>query len=193
MQKYILKLVLSLILVFELNIIAMAANSQNTGALSIAIKKYKVGNYTGCLQDTQMITKKDPSNTVAYYYMAMSYAQAGKKTDAIDSYAKVLSLKPNIRLSEYALKGKRCLETPEQCNPAQESASDLDAFIASPSVNNLSKSIKKDIEVKNLEQLKEDINKDVELDRYKFKEFKDYTLGEAEEACVCDECKEKHE
>ena len=41
--------------------------------LKSGISKYKNGNYTGCLQELYALTKKDPSNAAAYYYMAMAY------------------------------------------------------------------------------------------------------------------------
>ena len=153
-----------------------------SGALStpvkIAIKKYKVGNYTGCLQDCLAISKKDPSNSIIYYYMAMSYVQAGKKDAAIRSYSRVLSLKPNPKLLEYATTGKRCLETPDKCQletTTPGSSSDVDKFIARPYSDGLSDSVKADFEKKHLETVKQEINNNDDVDGYQLKQFKDYS------------------
>ena len=50
-----------------------------------AIAKYKSGNYSGCLQELFSLTKKDPSNAAAYYYMAMAYTHIDMKNDAIEA------------------------------------------------------------------------------------------------------------
>jgi tetratricopeptide (TPR) repeat protein len=132
----------------------------------IAIKKYKMGNYTGCLQDCQRILLANPTNAFAFYYMGMAYAQAGQKDNAIKCYSVVLSMNPTQKLSEYAETGKRCLETPDKCkleapktNNVQEvNLSDLDKFIASPPSDGLSDSVKKDFEQKHLDAVKNEIN-----------------------------------
>lgn len=153
------------------------AKSSGVSPVKIAIKKYKSGNYTGCLQSCQAIIKSNPSNAVAYYYMAMSYVQAGKKDEAIKAYSKVLSLKPNARLSEYASTGKRCLETPDKCVLATDSGSsispELDKLIAAPFSDGLSDTVKKDFEQKRLDSIKNQINSDKELDDYQFRKLND--------------------
>lgn len=139
--------------------------ASNTGALKIAAKKYQAGNYTGCLQDCQDIISRDPSNAVAYYYMAMSYTQAGKKDKAIEAYSKVLTLKPNAMLASYANTGKKCLETPELCiSDTAASQSDIDKFLASPSTDPLSSTVRKDLEQQQLNVLKEQINSGKDMD-----------------------------
>lgn len=143
-----------------------------TGALSnpvqVAIKKYKSGNYTGCLQDCMNIVAKDPSNAVAYYYMAISYAQAGDKDNAVNSYKTVMDLKPNAKLLEYATTGKRCLETPDQCTPTADPNADpeLDKFIAAPYSDGLSDSVKKGIQKNELSKVKNDVNNGKDIDSY---------------------------
>lgn len=146
-----------------------AKTTSSYSPVKYAIKKYKAGNYTGCLQDCKNIVVHDPSNALAYYYIAMSYAQAGKKTEAISAYSKVLTLKPNSQLFEYATTGKRCLETPDQCHldtssPSADPA--LDAFIASPVNNNLAPSVRAEIEKKHLDAIKNEINGGKDIDAY---------------------------
>lgn len=157
--------------------VTLAGNSSTSGAVSMAVKKYKAGNYTGCLQDCQSIVKRDPSSAVAYYYMAMSYAQAGKKNEAIAAYSKVLGLKTNLTLSEYANRGKTCLETPEKCTAGSGVAngSDLDNFITAPFRDGLSKTVKTEFEKKRIDSIKNEINSGKDLGGYEFQKFRDYT------------------
>lgn len=142
---------------------------------SIAIKKYKRGNYTGCLQDCQNIVQSHGTNAVAYYYMAMSYVQAGKKDEAINAYSMVLSLRPSSQLSEYAQTGKRCLETPDRCRlvtnvvSAPSTTPDIDKLIASPYFE--SPAVRQDLRQKQLNSIKNDINSDKELDDYSFRKL----------------------
>lgn len=147
------------------------AKSRVDNSISIAVKKYKGGNYTGCLQDCKKIVEKKPS-AIAYYYMAMSYVQAEKSQEAIDAYTQALGLHPTAKLAEYATTGKRCLETPDQCNlePASQDPL-LDSFIASPTTNSLSDSVKKDFEQKRLNGIKNEINNGRELDDYTFNQL----------------------
>lgn len=156
---------------------------KKSNSLNIAIRKYKRGNYTGCLQDCQTIVQKNPSNATAYYYLAMSYVQAGKKDEAIKYYSKVLSLKSNPKLLEYATTGKRCLETPDKCSlepTTQNDMSEIDKFIASPPADGLSPAVRKDFQQKRLENVKNEINKDKELDDYNFRKFKDSSQNSPE-------------
>lgn len=147
--------------------------SGNSSAVNTAIKKYKGGNYTGCLQDMQLIVKRDPSNAIAYYYIAMSYAQAGQRDKAIESYQKVLTLKPNNTISNYATMGKRCLESPDKCKEAED-MSDIDKLIAAPLNEVLSPKVKYELEQKRLQSLKDVMNKDKEIDNYELKKFSDF-------------------
>jgi len=154
------------------------AKSTASNPVKVAIKKYKIGNYTGCLQDCQSIVRRDPSNSVAYYYMAMSYVQAGKKDEAIGAYSKVLSLNPKTRLFEYATTGKRCLETPDKCvleETGTVPSTDMDKFIASPSDNVLSDKVKSDLNAKRLNGVKNEINNGKDVDSYELRKFRDYT------------------
>lgn len=154
---------------------AFAYNSSSQ--MRVAIRKYRHGNFTGCLQDCQNIVYHNPSNATAYYYMAMSYVQAGYKNRAIDAYSKVLSMKASPRLAEYATTGKRCLETPDQCHLKSETMTsdnpELDRFIASP--EGLSGSVKSDFQKKRLESIRNKINSGKDFDSYDFRKFRDYS------------------
>lgn len=164
---------------------ALAKTTTSYSPVKYAIKKYKAGNYTGCLQDCQNIVARDPSNTLAYYYIAMSYAQAGKKTEAINAYSKVLTLKPNSQLFEYATTGKRCLETPDQCHVDTSSPSAdpaLDSFIMSPMNNNLAPGVRAEIEKKHLDAIKNEINSGKDVDAYDLRKLNENTTDLKNEA-----------
>lgn len=158
---------------------AVFAANKTGSAVSIAIKKYKRGNFTGCLQDCQRIVTKNPTNSLAYYYMAMSYVQAGRKNEAIIAYTKVLSLKTSTKLYEYASTGKRCLETPEQCqlstDPTMATSPGMDALIASPVRGDVAQSVKNDITQIRLNGIRNKINSGQEMDDYSFRKFKNYS------------------
>ncbi len=180
MKKKLICLTTVIVFLLQLYSCVFAQNNYLSNDLKIAIKKYKTGNYTGCLQDCQNIIKNNPSNPIANYYLAISYVQTGKKDKAIEFYSKVLKLNSGPRLVDYASTGKKCLETPEQCSfnsgsLNQADISELDKFIASPPIDGLSQSVRQDFRQRRLDNLRYDINKDRELDDYSFKKFKDYS------------------
>lgn len=152
------------------------------------IAKYKKGNYTGCLQELFALTKKDPSNAVAYYYMAMAYTHLGSQADAVEAYEKVISLGSNKYLVEYATKGRDCLTGGPACAPPEapkeeEAPSDLDKFINSPYGNGLSPELNLEIKQKQLQNIQETINNKEELDKKdieKIKNFDNKNKSEAE-------------
>lgn len=155
MKKYLIALIA---LVISLGSSAYATEPDLAGA----IKKYKAQNYVGCIQDTEEITKKDPANAVAYYYMAIAYANIGNKEKAVSAYDKVIALSTNLTLVEYARKGSTCLTTPEECKPKNSfSDTELDRFIRSGS--ELSKEATDQLKKIQLEQMKNQINKDADL------------------------------
>lgn len=179
MKKSLLLIAALLIISNQVYTDVFAAATSNSSAVNAAIKKYKNGNYTGCLQDTLNIVSKDNSNAVAYYYMAMSFSKAGKKAEAIKAYGKVLDLKPNSTLFDYATRGKLCLEDPEKCKVPDEST-EMDKMIAAPFGDGLSDGVRKSIEQKQLDAVKTKINSDTEINNYQLKQFKDYSNNRSE-------------
>lgn len=175
MKKQLIYLIAAIFIFAQTACCSFASGSQS--AVKIAAKKYKTGNYTGCLQDCLNIAYRDPSNALAYYYMAMSYAQAGQKDKAVSAYAKVLALKPNAILAEYATTGKRCLETPDKCilddGSTSATSPDLDKMIYAQYTGGLSNSVLKDLDQKQLDNIKNDINNDKEIDDFELKKLND--------------------
>lgn len=177
MKKKFVYFIAGLVVLFQASC-ALASNV--TYPVKLAIKKYKMGNYTGCIQDCQNITEISPTNAIAYYYLAMSYAQAGRKKEAIAAYSKALSLSKDTKLSEYATTGKRCLETPDKCvldtkpnKPNPESETELDKLINKPFTDGLSDSVRKDFEQKHLDSIKNDINNNKDINDYELRKIND--------------------
>ncbi len=77
--------------------------------LQSIIKKYHLSNFAGCMQECEAYVKKNPRDTLGYYYLAMSYAKCGKKEDAISAYEKVISIHDNPMIVKYATNGRNCV------------------------------------------------------------------------------------
>lgn len=131
-----------------------------------AVSKYEAGNYSGCLQELFSLVKKDPSNAVAYYYMAMSYIHVDMKDEAVEAYEKVLALNPNSILYNYAEKGRDCLTDGPKCQAPENAGEqdELDKFISAPYGNGLSPELNGEVKQKELNNIKETINKKEDLE-----------------------------
>lgn len=160
----------------------------NANIKSVAAK-YKAGNYTGCLQELFSLVKKDPSNALAYYYMAMAYTHINLKNEAVAAYEKVIALNPNEYLVDYAVKGRDCLTDGPACKPIEaaptEELSELDKFINAPYGNGLSPELNQEVKQKELTNIKETINQKEILEQQdiqKIKEFDKKKLNSTSEA-----------
>lgn len=145
--------------------------------INSAISKYKNGNYSGCLQELFSLTKKDPSNAVAYYYMALAYTHVDMQDDAIESYEKVIALSPNSYLVDYAVKGRDCLTGGPACQPPEDTGAeedDLDRFIKAPYGNGLSPELNQEVKQKELINIKETINKKDSLETKDLEKIKKF-------------------
>lgn len=153
--------------------------------ISSAVAKYKKGNYSGCLQELFSLTKKDPSNAMAYYYMAMAYTHVDMQAEAIEAYEKVIALNPNTYLSEYATKGKDCLtggptcmpETPEETTASSDEPQDeLDKFINSSYGDGLSKDAESEMKLKELEKIKDTLNSKDKINKQDIEKIKEFDV-----------------
>lgn len=155
--------------------------------LNSAVAKYKHGNYTGCLQELFSLTKKDPSNALAYYYMAMAYTHLDKKDQAVESYEKVIALNPNNYIVEYATKGRDCLTGGPACitdkvenstntefSAEQAEEQKLDKFINAPYGNGLSPELTEELKQKELSKFQKTINKKENLDYQDIEKLKQF-------------------
>lgn len=153
-----------------------------------AIAKYKAENYTGCLQELFSVTKKNPSNALAYYYMAMAYTHLDMQTEAIEAYEKVISLNPDKYLSDYAAKGRDCLTGGPLCaveGAAKEGQDELDSFINSPyGDNGMSAEVMNQVKQKELTKIKDTINKKENLEVDDLEKIKDFDNKSMEEETI---------
>ena len=172
MKKYILVMLTALICASTINY-ASAKTTSNT-SLASAIKMYKAGNYSQCYDVLSNIVKKDPSNAVAYYYLAMTSAQIGKKDEAITNYEKVITLTPNSQVGLYASKGKTCLETPDKCNEESETSA-LDNFVQSRFGSGFADEVRSEFEKQKIENLMREMNRKNDISPQQFKEYKDFS------------------
>ncbi len=172
MKKYILVLLTALICASTINY-ASAKTTSNT-SLASAIKMYKAGNYSQCYVVLNNIVKKDPSNAVAYYYLAMTASQIGKKDEAITNYEKVITLSPNSQVGLYAAKGKLCIESPDKCHE-ETATSDLDEFIKRRFGSGFTEEVRGDFEKQKIENLMREMNRKNDIPAERFQEYKDFS------------------
>ena len=139
-----------------------------------AIYRYKVGNYTGCLQELYAFIKnpKNVNNAYAYYYMGLAYARIGESTAAKNCFQKAINCDAKGKLLELAVKGRDCISGGIYChtpvNPSFEdiyknSADPLDAFIYAPySGNGFSPEAELDYQQRKLKNMQKKLNQDLE-------------------------------
>ena len=174
MKKSILNGLVLLVMLTSLN--ACYAKSQVDNDVMKGIKLYKSGDYTACYAKMTKLVEKDPSNALAYYYLAMSASQIGKREEAIDCYDKVITLSSiSSNIGRYANKGKVCLETPDACEDVSIDPTQGDGFITNKFGPKMSNEVKTQLENLKREELRRDINRDENIDIQRFKEFKDYS------------------
>lgn len=92
-----------------------AANKSYNSQIRIAINKYKANNFVGCIQDLTAVTRKDPSNAVAYYYLGSSYMRIGNKDKASAAFDKVVSLNTAPILTSYSIQAQNCMDNIGMC------------------------------------------------------------------------------
>lgn len=173
MKKSVLTILSVMICALTINM--SDARTTNNSSLSSAIRLYKSGNYAQSYNAFNNIIKKDPSNAVAYYYLAMTSAQIGKRDEAIANYEKVLTLSTNGQLTRYARKGKTCIESPDKCGEPDENETDLDRFIRSRFGSGFSEEARSDYERQKIENLMREMNRQNDIAPGKFKEYKDFS------------------
>lgn len=174
MKKKLITILSIFVLISAMNVV-YAKSSTNNSTLAGAIRQYKAKNYTQSYLTLSEYVKRDPSNAVAYYYLAMNAAQIGKKDEAIENYNKVLTLSPSGQLEYYALKGKTCLEHPDKCNAPASKEAELDNFIRGKFGSGFYEDARGVHEKQKIENLMREMNRDEDISPKKFKEYKDFS------------------
>ncbi|MCQ2754291.1 MAG: tetratricopeptide repeat protein [bacterium] len=173
MKKKLLSLLSILILTSAVSV--AFAKTNVSSELAGAIKLYKAGNYSQCYTTLESVIRKDNSNALAYYYLAITSVQLGRKDDAIANYDKAIALAtPGGNISAYATKGKICLEEPDKCSEAVFQ-DEYEEFIKTRNFNGLSDKVRSDYERLKIENMMREINRHDDIAPQKFKEFKDFS------------------
>lgn len=71
--------------------------------------KYKKSNFAGCLQECISYVRLHPTDTLGFYYLAMSYAKVNDKDNAVKAYERVIALNDNAMIVKYATNGRNCV------------------------------------------------------------------------------------
>lgn len=160
------------LLIATLNLGVLAKN--NNLELKYGIRKYKLGNYLNCIQRMEALTKKDPSNALAHYYLAISNARIGNKDVAIAEYNVVKQLDSSFLLSLYADKGIKCLENPDKCEGVFLNEDMTEDIGPAKGVSNYeaTKALEKQQKLRKIKQL---LNSGQEVPKEDMKLFKDLT------------------
>jgi len=140
-----------------------------TPKTSAAIKMYKNKNYTECLQVMHEVVNEDPSNVLAYYYIAISQARLGDKNKALEAYQRVIDLNTSTQLSNYAKNGLECLDDPTMCKTEHNLDPTKQAIEA----------VNKQLEEKKIETVKDIINSKQNIQEVPIEymqDFKDFSL-----------------
>ena len=156
------------VIIFTATNMAQAAPVSNAKTNS-AIRMYKNKNYTECLQVMHEVVSDDPSNVLAYYYIAISQARLGEKTKAQEAYQRVIDLNTSTQLSNYAKNGLECLEDSNKCKTE---------FNMDPTRKAID-AVNKQMEERKIDTVKDIINSKQNIQEVPIeymKEFKDYSL-----------------
>ena len=77
--------------------------------LESIIEKYHRSDFAGCLQECTSYVRKNPHDTLGFYYLAMCYTKVSDKDNAIKAYEKVIELNANPMIVKYATNGRNCV------------------------------------------------------------------------------------
>lgn len=171
MKKYIILSLLTLLICSS----TVSARNYNTPELSDAIKIYKSGNLAESYSRFNEIVKKDSSNALAHYYLAITAAQIGRKEVASNSYRKVLTLAPKgSKLESYAKKGAACLNDPIACKQ-EDTATEVDKFIQQKFGSGFSEKARSEYEKLKIENMMREMDRNGDIPAQKFREYKDFS------------------
>lgn len=121
MKNNLLKAIVAIVILANVSMIAYAkaktyAITPSAPVVSESmkpiIKDYREGNYTQSMVKLEELLMKEPFNTYAHYYLALTYTRLGKKDEAKQCYKNVIDLNTNMSLRYYSQKALACLDNP---------------------------------------------------------------------------------
>ena len=131
----------------------------NSELVRTGIAKYKAKNYAGCIYTMKDVIKKDPSNAMAHYYAAISYARLGDKAEATNYYTKVVNLNSNVTLTSYAKQGLAAINGGSQNNALNAQA---DKFLQAGYKSGVNPEVTKQLKMMELEKKKKEAIKNLQ-------------------------------
>lgn len=130
-----MKKILSVILILFISSFpaqTQAANKAYNAQIKVAINKYKLHNYVGCIQDLKYVINRDSSNTIAYYYLGNAYMQIGNKKEAANAFDKVINLNTAPPLTSYSIQAKNCMDYLGKCEYRKLSPEQIPELMKDP-------------------------------------------------------------
>ena len=121
MKNNLLKVVLALVILANVSIIAYAKAKTYvitpsapvvSESMKPIIKDYREGNYTQSMIKLEELVTREPFNTYAQYYLALTYTRLGKKDEAKKCYKNVIDMNTTMSLRYYSQKALACLDNP---------------------------------------------------------------------------------
>lgn len=121
MKNSLLKILVAIALIANISAISYAkaktyvikpSSPVVTESLKPIIKDYREGNYTQSMVKLEELVQKEPDNTYANYYLALTYTRLGKKDKAKEYYTNVVNMNTNMSLRYYSEKALACLDDP---------------------------------------------------------------------------------
>ncbi len=135
------------------------------------IKDYKEENYLGTIQSMSKIVEDNPGSMLAYYYLAISYAQIGKLDKAEKAYNNVIYIDPNSQLAALAELGKERLY-PKKTKKADDKTQEyMNKFENKFYSENVEESIKK----RKLKYIIDQVNSNREIKSSDLEKFENFT------------------
>ena len=128
---FMLGIVLALILSFG-SVQKVFAQDDDSKIIKEAITKYKNKNYVGCISDLRMLTEKDPTSTIGWYYLGNAYMNIAMKQEAHAAFEKVINLNTVPKLTSYSIQAQICMENPVKCEYQDFSYDEIKKLKADP-------------------------------------------------------------
>lgn len=146
--------------------------------LKQGIKSYKEGNFLGASQIMEDVVNENPGSAIAHYYLAMSYVQIGKISEAQEAYDTVIMLDPASQLSRYAQIGKKLLEESPIPEEKEEKKTHTKHKTKSPT-DFYTEEVQRELEERNIKFLIEKMNRNKPILPEDYQNFKDYSPGKS--------------
>lgn len=169
--------------------------------LRMGIMEYKKGNFIGSMQTMQDVVAADPGNTLAHYYLAISYVKVGKVEDAKKEYQKVITLNPSSEMAYYANLGLQNLNPDATAAapgspPAAPTGSPSSPAIVPPVMSNvkvsspgefMSQQVKDTLLEKNINSVINDVNQKGSTDPARLKKIENFSKNKSENSAPSNE------